>query len=162
MGFFEKDELKLLWPFYLRQVFFTIFFIYSAFYIIYLRNIEISLFQIGLITSISALAGVLFEVPTGAIADVFGRKFSTISGYFLSGICVTLIYFFNDFYSIILIMFCWGAVSTLISGANDAWVIDLLKSKNKKNLISSYYIKMNSFYAFGFLLSGILGSFLVK
>jgi MFS family permease len=162
MRFFEEGELKLLWPFYLRQIFFTIFFIYSAFYIIYLRDIEISLFQIGMITSVFAISSILFEIPTGAIADIFGRKFSTVLGYMLSGISITLIYFFKDFYSIILIIFCWGAVSTLISGASDAWVVDLLKSKNKKKLIDNYYIKMSSFYAFGCLLSGIVGSILVK
>lgn len=159
---FKKGELKTLWPFYLECLISPILLIYVAFYIIYFKNIGFSLFQIGLLFSSLALSSLLFEIPTGAIADIFGRKFSTLLGNFLSAICLCLVYFFNSFWIVLLLLFLFGASSTLISGASDAWVVDLLKSKKMDRLIKDYYIKRYSFSAISFILAGILGAILVK
>ncbi len=161
-NFFKKDELKLLWPFYVDALILSLFFIYPAFYIIYMRDIGLSLTQIGFLTSALALPFILFEIPTGAIADIFGRKFSTVLGIFLSGIVMISIMFFTNFYILLMIFFVWGAVGTLKSGAGEAWIVDLLKHEKRKELIHEYYVKIPSFYSIALLLSGIIGAFLVK
>ena len=162
MKFFKKDELKLLWPFYFDALIIPMLFILPAFSILYFRGIGFSLTQIGFLASSSALAMVLFEIPTGAIADIFGRKFSVILGAFLSGITVFSIFFFNDFYLILVLFFLWGAFGTLMSGADEAWIIDLLKHKKRKNLIHEFYTKRYSFMSAALLVSGIVGALLVK
>ena len=101
MSFFKRDELRLLWPFYLDCLVVSIFFLYPVFYILYMRDIGLSLFQIGLLASFTALAGVLFEIPTGAIADILGRKFSVILELFLSGLTIISIFFFKDFHTLL-------------------------------------------------------------
>lgn len=162
MGFFKKDELKLLWPFYLDSLFVTILFIFPAFYIIYFRNVGFSLAQIGFFVSSMSLAGVLFEIPTGAIADIFGRKFSTILGLFLSGLAIISIMFFENFYLLLFLFFLVGMAGTLVSGADDAWIVDLLHHKKKKNLIHEFYTKRHSFMSVALLMAGIIGALLVK
>jgi len=162
MSFFKRDELRLLWPFYVDALFLTILVLFPAFYIIYLIDIGLSLFQIGVLSSVLFVSGVLFEVPTGAVADIFGRKFSTILGLFLTGLTTISIFFFTSFYSLILLFFVWGSVGTLISGAKDAWIVDLVKSNKRDELVSEYYTKKHSFVSAGFLLSGVVGAFLVK
>lgn len=161
MGFFKKDELKLLWPFYLSLIF-VVFIILPIFQIPYFLQIGLSLTQIGLIISATALAVFLFEIPTGAIADIFGRKFSVIFGIFLTGIIITLVYFIKNFYGLLIIFFLWGLFATFSSGASDAWVIDLLKHNKRKELVQEYYSKVTSFSAAGFCIAGFLGAFLVK
>ncbi|MFA4953154.1 MAG: MFS transporter [Candidatus Pacearchaeota archaeon] len=161
-NFFKKDELRLLWPFYFDCLFVSIFFLYPAFYVIYMRDLGLSLFQIGLLTSSMSLSAVLFEIPTGAIADIFGRKLSVILGLFLSGLIVISVFFFKDFYTLLFLFFIWGAVGTLMSGAGEAWVVDLLKHEKRKNLIQEYYIKRHSFFSFAFLIMGVVGALLVK
>jgi len=162
MAFFKKDELKLLWPFYLDALLINISFIYPAFMILYFMDIGLSLTQIGFLISSSALAGVLFEIPTGAIADLFGRKLSTILGFFLVGLVIISIMFSKNFYLLFGLFFIWGAFDTLISGAKDSWIVDLVKYKKRKELVQEYFIKKNSFYSFSFLLTGIIGALLVK
>jgi len=162
MGFFKKDELKLLWPFYLDALFITILFIFPAFYIIYFRNVGFSLAQIGFFISSMSLAGVLFEIPTGSIADIFGRKFSTILGLFLSGLAIISIMFFENFYLLLFLFFLVGMAGTLVSGADDAWIVDLLHHKKKKNLIHEFYTKRHSFMSVALLMAGIIGALLVK
>ncbi|MAG79215.1 hypothetical protein CMI40_02465 [Candidatus Pacearchaeota archaeon] len=162
MKFFKKDELRLLWPFYLDALFIGMLFLLPPFSILYFREIGLSLTQIGFLASSSALAMILFEIPTGAIADIFGRKISVILGAFLSGIIVFSIFFFNEFYLILILFFFWGAFGTLMSGADEAWIVDLLKHKKRKNLIHEYYTKRHSFISTSLLVSGIIGAILVK
>jgi len=162
MGFFKKDELKLLWPFYLDALIATILYIYPAFHILYFLEVGLSLFQIGLLSSAMSLSVLLFEVPTGAIADIFGRKLSTIIGMFASGLVLFLIFISHSFYFLLFLYFLWGLAITFFSGATTAWRIDLLKGANKEGLIQDVEAKMHSFFSFSFLFSGIVGAFLVK
>lgn len=67
---FKKRELQHLLPFYIKTVLFCILITYFAFQIPYFLDIGFSVFQIGLITSVMLLAKFLFEIPTGAIADI--------------------------------------------------------------------------------------------
>lgn len=160
--FFEKDELKLLWPFYFVPLFLGIFVLENIFQIPYFISIGFSLSQIGFLISAIGFASLLFEVPTGAIADIFGRKFSVISGIFVSGIVFFLTFFANKFITVLILFFILGIAMTLISGAEDAWVIDLLKHNKKKHLVQDYYSKFASFSAIGLFLAGFVGAFLVK
>ncbi len=162
MKFFKKDELRILWPFYFEALIINMIYIIPAFSLIYFREIGFSLTQIGFLGSSFALAMLLFEIPTGAIADIFGRKFSVIIGAFLSGLTVISIFFFNDFYIILVLFFLWGLFGTLISGADEAWVVDLLKHKKRKKLIHEYYIKRYSFIRASLLISGFIGALVVK
>ena len=82
MKIFEKEELKTLWPFYLASFISASFFIYILFYVIFFQEF-LSFFQISVLLAVEMIAAFLFEVPTGAVADVFGRKFSVIIGLFL-------------------------------------------------------------------------------
>lgn len=161
MVLFKKDELKLLWPFYFAALFLTIFIIYAAFMIPYFISIGFSMLQIGFLISSAAFAIFLFEVPTGAVADVFGRKFSSLLGIFLSGILFIIAFFFQDFYSFIIIFFLVGVATTLISGAGEAWIVDLLRHHKKQNLIQEFYSKSASLSGIGLFVSGFMGAFLV-
>lgn len=162
MSFFKKGELKLLWPFYFDALFLSMLFLYPIFYILYFREIGFSLAQIGFLGSAYGLAMFLFEIPTGAIADIWGRKISTILGWFLAGIAMAAVMFTTNFYAILVLFFIRGAVLTLSSGARDAWMVDLLKYKKRKKLIHEFYSKWQSFCSISTLAAGIVGAFLVK
>jgi predicted MFS family arabinose efflux permease len=115
--------------------------------------------QIGIILAANPLAALLLEIPTGAIADLYGRKFSVILGYILLGILFTSIFFFSNFYPLLLISFLIGASNTLTTGSYDAWVVDLVKEKGIK--VNTYFSKKISLYNLAFVFSGLIGAFLV-
>ena len=161
MKFFDKGELRVLWPFYLDALLSPMLFFAPAFMIIYFLGLNLSLFQIGILMTMSPIASLLFEIPTGAIADLYGRKFSVLLGYFLEGISLLLLFFVKDYYSILLIFAFSGIAVTFSSGAKEAWVVDLIKNKNKR-LVHSYFSKSQSFDAFAVVVSGIIGSLFVK
>lgn len=156
MKIFEKGELKLLWPFYLES--FTAYLLYflPAFMVLYLSKLNFSFLQIGILFSITPLSALLFEIPTGAIADLYGRKFSVITGYFIEGICMFLLFFVKSYYLILFIFLIWGIGATFSSGSKDAWIVDMINKKNKK-LIHNFFTKMQIFINLGLVLSGLLG-----
>jgi MFS family permease len=161
MKLFDKGELKLLWPFYIEYFIASLLFFMPAFMILYLSKLEISFFQIGSLMAIIPIATLIFEIPTGAIADLYGRKFSVLVGYFLEGICMLLLFFTKNYYYLAIIFALWGIGMTFSSGAKDAWVVDLINKKNKK-LVHNFFNKMQIFIKFGLMFSGIIGAFFVN
>jgi MFS family permease len=162
MNIFEKGELRLLWPFYLSMLITNIFYILPAFVILYFQDVGLSLTQIGFLFSLQAFTMLLFEVPTGAIADTYGRKFSTILGEIIGGLSFISIYWFHSYPALLIIFAIFGISLTLISGADVAWIVDLLHHKRKKKFVHQFMAKRHSFTSFSLIFAGIIGAFLVK
>jgi len=54
------------------------------------------------------LFALLFEIPTGAIADIYGRKFSVLLRIILQGIIIFFMFVSSDFYIIALLLHLWA------------------------------------------------------
>ena len=159
---FKKDELRILWPFYLHALIYGLSMIIFPFMIIYFRNLGFSFFQIAVLWSAFSISSFLFEIPTGAFADGFSRKYSTILGLFLAGTAILLIPLSNNFY---LLIFLWSFVGfgmTFISGAQESWVVDNLNHYNRKDLSQEFFIKNYSISSIGMIFAPIIGAFIVK
>jgi MFS family permease len=161
MKFFQKEEWQLLWPFYIENVISTALFILLPFMVLYFNSIGLSLFKIGILLAIWPLFSLIFEIPTGAIADLYGRKFSVLLGYTLESLLLVTILFSNNFYYLCIIMALLGISQTFVSGAYDSWAVDLLKSNKKKELNKSFFAKKQSMLNMGFIVSGLIGVFFV-
>lgn len=159
---FKKDELRYLWPFYMYLLVYGLSTMILPFLVIYFIKLGFSYFQISIITAAFGFSMFLFEIPTGAFADGFSRKYSVIIGSFIIAISVTLIPLTTNFY---LIVFLWGLSGmgmTCISGAEEAWVIDNLNKEGRKDLHQEFFIKSSSFIALGSIFAPIIGALLVK
>ncbi len=161
MKLFQKGELNLLWPFYLDSLISPMFYLIPAFYIIYFINLEFSMFQIGILMSASYLTMLLFEIPTGSVADLYGRKFSVLLGNIICAVAFILMFFFTSFYSVLILLALTGFGATFSSGAHEAWTTDLI-NKNKKSLLRQFFMKRMSIDSLGLVISGLIGAFLVK
>lgn len=161
MKLFEKQELKILWPFYLEYFLASSLFFMPAFLIIYFSNLGLSAFQMGILLAVWPLSSLLFEIPTGAFADLYGRKASVLLGYFLEALVMLSLFFWKDFKLMLLSFAVLGLAATFSSGSKDAWIVDMINKKNKK-IIHGFFNKMQFFISMGLIFSGILGAFLVK
>ncbi|HLB24440.1 MAG TPA: MFS transporter [Dehalococcoidia bacterium] len=103
-------------------------------WVIYLRDQRgFSLTQINLLDTPFFLLIVLAEVPTGAVADRFGRKTSLMLG---SGFFAIAVFVFGiaDNYAIILVSYvAWGLALTFQSGADSALLFDSLKQAGRED-----------------------------
>ena len=119
--------------------------------------------EIMLLQSISALSTVLFEVPTGSLADKVSRKFSLfLSGIFAaSGLILYIL--FNSFLIFALAEILFGIGLTLSSGADSALLYESLIKLNRKKDFQVIEGKSFSYIfisqAFGSILSGFLYSY---
>lgn len=84
----------------------------------------------------------LMEIPTGVVADRWGRKISVISGDFLSAISwgfvplAASLHGTAQLYAVIACFMLEGVGQTLVSGAEDAWVVDNLSSVSREDLLA--------------------------
>ncbi len=65
----------------------------SAIWVLYLAHKGMSLIEIGLLESVHHITSLICEVPTGAIADIVGRKNTIILGRIMSAIGAILMLF---------------------------------------------------------------------
>lgn len=100
----------------------------SAIWVLYLSFKGMSLIEIGILESIYHITGVLFELPTGVIADLYGKKFSVVTGRIVSVISCILMITSNNFWGFALAFVLSAASMNLNSGAGEALVYDSLKS----------------------------------
>lgn len=81
-------------------------------------------FQLVIIWTVYRTTTLLFEIPTGIVADVYSRRLSVIIGHVLIGMGAIIEGVFPVFEVILLAQIVWGIGFTFISGADDAWIAD--------------------------------------
>lgn len=112
----------------------------SAIWVLYMVYKGLPLWQIGVVEGIFHIASFLFEVPSGALADLFGRKNVIIIGRLCSAISAVINLFANNLLGFA-IGFTISALSyNLNSGSEEALVYDSLKKIGEEKS----YLKVNS------------------
>lgn len=111
----------------------------SAIWVLYLAHEGMSLVEIGLLESIHHITSLVCEIPSGALADIMGRKSTIIIGRVMSAIGAILMLFCNSFLGFA-IAFVISAMSyNLNSGSEEALVYDSLKVIGEEEK----YLKIN-------------------
>ena len=90
----------------------------------------LTLVEIGLAESIFHMSSLVMEIPTGAIADLYGRKVSRLLGVIAKIIYLTTLIFVNSFVLAAFAMFLAALSYNLESGADTAFVYDTLVDNN--------------------------------
>lgn len=100
-----------------------------AIWIIYLAQQGFSLFHIGLLQSILHATMFLFEIPTGVIADLVGRRVSLLIGRSLTVLYLVGMMFASELWTVAGCFFIFGLGLTFISGAEEALLYDSIKGE---------------------------------
>lgn len=109
---------------------------------------------------------VLFEVPTGVVADTKGRRLSFLLGT-VTLIISTLIYLVM--WKISAPFWGWAVTSmflglgfTFFSGATDAWLVDALKATQFKGELDSVFAKGQIVIGIGMLTGSVAGGIIAQ
>lgn len=103
---------------------------FNGTYQLFLVDKGFDLLEINLINLSFMIFSFLFEVPTGLIADFFGRKVSVIIGLWLYALSFLLYFLAGNFWQCLGAEIVGALAGTCISGALDALIVDSLKSAN--------------------------------
>ncbi|MBI5798138.1 MFS transporter [Candidatus Woesearchaeota archaeon] len=159
---FQKEEFRLLWKVYLAGLIRGIGAFFVPFVVIFLQDKSLTLAQIGVLFGVANLANFLFEIPTGVMADKYGRKFSALAGFVVTYLSFFFMIFVHSFYSLLFLFFLHAVGFTFISGAYDGWIYEYLKSHKKEHLMHNFYSRRLSFMWLGLIFSGLIGGYLAS
>ncbi len=117
----------------------------------------ITLTQIMILQSWFMLWGFVMEMPTGAFADYFGRKYSLSIGCVVNVVAAIVYASVPNFYVFLFAEFLWAISSAFASGADDAFVYDSLKRTGDSKKSKKIFGRLRSFNLVGYLSAGIVG-----
>lgn len=108
----------------------------------------------------SAVA-LLAEVPTGALADRFGRRILVVTGDLLSTTALALVPLATlqanqQLWAVSACFGLWGLGQAIVSGAAQAWVVDNLDFVGRADLVDSFFARNSSFTSLGAVGAGAL------
>lgn len=133
---------------------------------IFLLDAGLSNTQAFLANSFFTIGQVLFEVPTGIVADRWGRKISYMLGSLtlaLSTLLYLLAWYTHASFSI------WAGTSVLLglgftffSGATEAWLVDALKAVGYKGNLDLVFSKGQIVSGIAMLVGAVGGGFIAQ
>ena len=150
---FPKDKMYFkfcLYGFLKNQRFF------DPFIILFFREMGMSFLSIGTLFSLREIATNILEIPTGVIADSYGRRKSMISAFSAYLISFCLFYFFNHFYIYAFAMILFAAGEAFRSGTHKAMILEYLRIKGWEDWKVEYYGHTRSVSQFGSAISSLI------
>lgn len=125
-----------------------------ATYAIFLMKRGMSLFDLNAINSVYFLVVIFAEIPTGAVADVYGRRKSFLVAAALYSAAMFVYYLSHSFTGFCLAEIMAALGATFWSGTFQAWLVDRLKSQQHEKPLFPIFARVSQIE----LGAGILGS----
>ncbi len=134
---------------------------FEPYLLIYLLSNNITLFQIGVLIAIREIIVNIFEVPSGFIADYFGRKVELALCFVFYILSFVIFIFSSTFYIAVFAMVFFGLGEAFRSGTHKAMIYTYLDSKNWSQEKTFVYGRTRSFSLIGSAISSFLGIILI-
>lgn len=115
---------------------------------------------IGLLETLWILLIIIAEIPTGAIADLFGKKNTLLLAFALLAICNLWMAFTPNFVILILSCLIGGLGGAFYSGTIDALAYDSLKEKNLESRFDKVMANIGTYRLVAQAICGAIGGFL--
>jgi MFS family permease len=127
---------------------------------LYFQQTLFTVQNVAIIFAVEAIASAIFEVPTGAIADLFGRKRTMLVAYAIDLGAICILFVGGSMAMFILYAILSALGHALNSGCDSALMYDTLKEEGKEK----YYKKISGIYMaiwpLGAAISSIVGGYL--
>lgn len=152
--------------FYKRNIFiFNIIEFFSSVYFLIpiwvafeLRFITFS--QIALLEIIIFASQIILELPTGAFADLVGKKPTIFLGMLINGASYIAFGLSNSFEGLLFSAILTGVGSSLTSGAKEAMLFDTLKQVGKEDDFDKVSSKLSMIFQIGMSAATLIGGFM--
>ena len=128
--------------------------------VLFFQEHGLSLTQVMLLQAIYSLSVALFEIPSGYIADIFGRKQTIVLSTIFAFIGYLVFSFYGGFYAFAIAQVLIGIGGSLMSGSDSAIIYDTLLETNNKTSYTKIEGRSYAIGNFSEALAGILGGFL--
>ena len=131
---------------------------------LFLLDTGMSIAEVFMVNGAFSAGIVLFELPTGIVADTVGRRISFLASVLV--LCLTTIayvvcpYFGGGFWAFCIISIFMGLGFTFYSGAVEAWLVDALKASGFEQSLDNVFTKGSFVSGTAMLIGTVTGGFL--
>ena len=115
----------------------------GAIWVLYLAYCGLNLAEIGLVEGIYHATSILCEIPSGAAADLLGRRRCMILSRICFAVSCVIMLFANGFFMFALSFIIQAVGNNLNSGSEEALVYDSMKAIGEEERYISVYGKLN-------------------
>lgn len=131
-------------------------------YALFLLSRGLDLLEISIVLAAYMITSFVFEVPTGAVADVFGRKVSFIASCAVRSVAF-LGYAFADGFREFLIFEVIDAIgATLATGALDAWAVDGVRREGDRRPADRLFARGQMLSRTLMIVSGLVAGYVAE
>ncbi len=146
--------------FYITQIFHSLIFVIPIWVVFYQRKISAA--EISYTVTIQYIAQMIFELPSGALADLIGRRLTNVLGW-TALICAYILFpYAETFVHFALLGVVLGFSDSCRSGAEEALIYDTYKEANQEKQYDKVYSTGSLFYQLGLITSTALGGFMYE
>ena len=128
--------------------------------VLFFQEHGLTVTEVMLLQAIYSLSVALFEIPSGYIADIFGRKQTIVLSTIFAFIGYLVFSFYGGFYAFAIAQVLIGIGGSLMSGSDSAIIYDTLLETNNKTNYTKIEGRSYAIGNFSEALAGILGGFL--
>jgi MFS family permease len=134
---------------------------FDAFLLLFFLESGITYTQIGILYAVREIIINISEIPSGFIADLYGRKNSLIAAFVFYIISFLIFYLFDSFYLFALAIAFYGIGDAFRSGTHKGIIMDYLALNNWSDQKANYYGHTRSWSQKGSALSALIAGLLV-
>lgn len=121
---------------------------------------RISVAEISILATIQYASQMIMELPSGALADLIGRRWTVFAGFVIGAVAYFLTPQAYTFTNFIIVAVLIGISDSFRSGAEEALIYDTLKQADRENETAKIYSKGNTIYQVGLVTATALGGFI--
>lgn len=134
---------------------------YESFLILFFLEKGIDYIKIGLLYSVREITIMLFEIPSGLVADILGRKKTLIASFLVYILSFVTFYFSNHFALMLFAMLLFALADAFRSGVHKAMIFQYLKRQGRTNQKVDYYGHTRSWSQTGSAIASIIAGAIV-
>lgn len=134
---------------------------FDAFFILFLVDKGMTYTQIGILYAVREISINVFELPSGVVADTYGRTNSLIGSFFAYILSFIVFYLSGNYWLFLLAFVIYGVGDAFRTGTHKGIIIDYLKLNNWENQKISYYGHTRSWSQMGSAVSALIAGIIV-
>lgn len=134
---------------------------FDAFFILFLLEKGLPFTQIGILYAAREIIINLVEIPSGLIADTYGRKTALIGSFIFYIISFTVFYISTDFWLFLVAFLLYGIADAFRSGTHKGMIMDYLKLNNWQDQKINYYGHTRAWSQKGSAISSLVAGIIV-
>lgn len=134
---------------------------FDAFFILFLIEKGIPYTQIGILYAAREIIINIVEVPSGLIADTYGRKTALIGSFLFYIISFIVFYVSSEFWLFLAAFLLYGIADAFRSGTHKGMIMDYLKLNNWQDQKINYYGHTRAWSQKGSAISSLVAGIIV-